>query len=384
MMKSLPGLLRSRKMIPLLVGMIGIAIGLYVTIPLLADNGWNPSTLIKFPESKPSQLAYGNQMLGDVVPAAGDGHDGKYYFMQAMDPFYLEPASHAYLLDRPSYRAQRMVYPTLAGGFGLLPPSATAWTMWAVNIIAMGIGGWLTAKLALELGLSGWFGLAFVLNPGVVVSTLIDTAEVMALLFMLAGVLYVLKERTGLAITFLTLSALTRETMILATVGVVAYLWVEKRKVSWLYAVPFVALGAWWAYLRLRLADLGGSLQDTQAIGAPFSGFIEAVEGWLDRPGMQVHIGMGVLLLVISLFIAVRAVRQRDILLSMTAGFALLAVVMAEPVWRFYFDSSRALVPIITVYVLATAASISRKGMRSATSYEPKAALHVQSTSDRA
>ena len=129
---------KSRTVVPILIGLIGIVIGLYVTVPLLAGNDWNPSTLIKFPELRPDQLAYGNEMLGEVVPAGGDGHDGKYYFMQAMDPFYLEPDSHADRSRSPVIRAQRMVYPTLAGGFGLLSPIATAWSLWIVNMIALG------------------------------------------------------------------------------------------------------------------------------------------------------------------------------------------------------------------------------------------------------
>ena len=79
---------------------------------------------------RPDELAYGEEILGDVVPSGGFGHDGKYYFMQAMDPFFMSPEDHAaYLLDRPTYRAQRMVYPTLAGGFGLLPAQAISWSL---------------------------------------------------------------------------------------------------------------------------------------------------------------------------------------------------------------------------------------------------------------
>jgi hypothetical protein len=359
-MPTLARALKSRKVVPIVVGVIGITIGLYVTIPLLAGNDWNASTLIKFPELQPDQLAYGNEMLGEVVPSGGDGHDGKYYFMQAMDPFYLEPESHAHLLDRPAYRAQRMVYPTLAGGFGLLPPVPTAWSLWIVNIAAMGIGGWLTARLAQDLGLSAWFGLAFVLNPGIVVSTLIDTAEVLALLFMLAGALFVLREQTGPAVTFLTLAALTRETMILATVGAIAFIWHEKRSVPWAYSLPFVASGVWWAYLHMRLAGIDTALQDTQAIGPPLKGFVDAMQRWLAEPGREVDLAMGVLLLVLSVSIAWRAVRHRNLLLLMTAGFSLISVLMVKEVWNFYFDASRALVPLVTVYILVSPTLLGR------------------------
>ncbi len=241
-----------------------------------------------------------------------------------------------------------------------MPPIGTAWGLWVLNVAALGIGTWLTALLAREIGVSQWFGLAFLLNPGIIVSSVIDTAEVVALTFMIAGALFVLRERTGLAVTFLTLAAMSRETMIFATIGAIAYLWHKKRSVPWVYSLPFIALGAWWLYLRVRLGGLDSSIQDTQAIGVPFNGFIEAMQRWLAEPGSEVDMAMGVLLLVLSVSIAWRAVRHRNLLLLMTAGFSLVAVLMVEQVWRFYFDASRALVPLVTMYVLASPALLRR------------------------
>ena len=168
----------SDRWVPIVVGVFATLFGMYVCISLLRPADWDPSIFVKFPEARPGEVAYGESMLGEVTPSAGDGHDGKYFFMQAMDPFYLSPDEHASHLDRPRYRAQRMVYPTLASGFGLLPAEATAWSLLLTNLAALGIGTWLTALLAKEIGISPWFGLAFLFNPGVLVATFIDTSEV--------------------------------------------------------------------------------------------------------------------------------------------------------------------------------------------------------------
>lgn len=343
--------------IPVLLALAAIGLGAIMSASLLSDNDWNPSVFVKFPEAKPVELAYGNEMLGEVVPSGGFGHDGKYYFMQAMDPFFRTPEVHAIHLDRPTYRAQRMVYPTLAGGFGLFSPTATAWNLLVVNVVALGIGTWLTSLLAKELGLSPWFGLAFLLNPGVLVSSVIDTAEVLAMLFVVAAALMLLRDRVVASAAFLTLAALSRETMLLAAIGAIAYVWHKRRRVPGVLIVPFVATGAWWVFVRARLGHLDEALQDTQALGLPFKGFFEAGEIWLSTPGSEVDLMMGVLLLASSILVAFRAVRDRTLLGLMAAGFVALAVLMVEGVWRFYFDASRALVPVITVYILTVAAS---------------------------
>jgi hypothetical protein len=343
---------RLNQLVPILIGLISLAVGLYISLPLLSGNDWDPSTLIKFPEARPEQLGYGQRMLGEVVPAGGDGHDGKYFFMQAMDPFYQQPDDHALLLDRPSYRAQRMIYPTIAGGFGLLPPLATAWSLWGVNMLALGIGGWLTARLALQLGISAWFGLAFVFNPGVLVSSIIDTADVFAMVFFIASALMLTRRRYTAGAVFLSLAALSRETMLVAAVGAIAFIWKTERKVPLIMGLPFLTSAIWWLFLRFQIGYLDTGVQDVAAIGFPFKGFYDAMVRWISRPDSSVDMMFGLILLVVSLLIVKHAWRRPSLLGYMTAGFALIAVVMVVDVWKFYFDASRALAPVFTAYVL--------------------------------
>ena len=98
------------RFIPLILGIAAVCLGWMMAASLLAENDWNPSVFIKFPEAKPTELAYGEAMLGDVIPSGGFGHDGKFYFMQAMDPFFLSPEDHAAYLDRPTVIALNAWY----------------------------------------------------------------------------------------------------------------------------------------------------------------------------------------------------------------------------------------------------------------------------------
>lgn len=345
---------QSGGLLPVLLGVVALLVGMYMSVGRLADNDWNPSVFVQFPAVDQEMLEYAEGLLGDVVTAPGMGHDGKFYFMQAMDPLFLNPGEHAAFLDRPRYRAQRMVYPTLAGVFGVLGATATAWSMIAMNLLGLGVGTWLTARLALALGTSPWFGLGFLLNPGILVASSINTADVFAMIFFVAAALTLLREKVGWAAVFLTLAALSRETMLLAAVGAALYLWLSRKSMPLVMAMPFVGAVAWWLFLRFRLAGIDDSVQDTAAAGAPFQGFVDAWSVWSENPDYLQDMLIGVVLALASLMIVVNAIRKRSVLGCMAAGFVLVAIVMIDEVWLRYFDSSRALAPVITAYILIT------------------------------
>jgi len=340
----------------LVIGLIGVGVGAFLAGRLLAENDWNPTTTIKFGEVFAEQNAYAEDLLGPIVVAPEAGHDGKFFFSQAMDPFYMEPETHAVYLDRPTYRAQRMLYPTVASLGGLLGPTATAWGLIVVNLVAMGVGTAVTARLAMEMGLSPWYGLAFLLNPGLIVEIHIDSAGLVATAALMAAVLAAMWNRPWATGGFMAAAVLARETMLLAAVGLAVYFLWQKRKAPLALALPFLAVGGWWAYVHWRLAD--GLAQDTQAIGLPLVGFIEAFQGWVSTPDRMVDLLIGLVLLFASIAVAVRAVLKPSALGLAIAPFAILALVMSEPVWGRYFDSARTLAPVLTGYALLVPAAI--------------------------
>jgi len=339
-----------------LLGLVGVVAASLLVSRLLVEYDWNPSTTIKFGEAFPEQNAYAEELLGPIVVAPQAGHDGKFFFSQAMDPFYLEPEIHAIYLDRPSYRAQRMLYPTVASLGGVLEATPSAWGLIVVNVLAMGTGTAFTALVAIEMGLSRWFGLAFLLNPGLIVVLFIDGAGILAFAGLMAAVYFVLKDRLWPAAGFLTIAVLSRETMLIGAAGLALFVLWKQRRVPWILAYPVVAVGVWWLYVHWRLQE--GLAQDTQALGLPFVGFFEAFGRWLDTPGSTIDLLIGTILIVISLAVLVRSVRSPTALGWAVGGFALLGIMLSEPVWFRYFDSSRALAPVLTAYLLLVPASI--------------------------
>ena len=335
------------------LGVVAIAFSGFIVVRLLAAHDFNPTTTIKFGEVFPDQNRYAEGLLGEIVVAPMAGHDGKYFFVQAVDPFYLEPNVHALYLDRPSYRAQRMAYPTLASLGGLLPPRATAWGLIIVNLMGMVVGTIYTGLVADRMGLSWLFGIAFLLNPGLLVDLMIDGAGVLAMAGLMAGIYYVLDDRIWPAAAALSVSALARETMLIAVFGLGAFLLYRKRKLEYRLSLPLAAVAVWWLYVHWRLDE--GLSQDTQALGLPFVGFARAFQGWLATPGNTIDLVIACALLVTSIVLVIRSVRTPTALGWAVSGFAVLGTMLSEPVWRSWFDSSRALAPVLTAFILLAA-----------------------------
>ena len=334
-----------------LVGALGSVLIVYLAGVLLLGSNWNPTIFIKFDEVTPALQEYGERQFEDIVYAGGEGHDGKYFFVQASDPFYLEPDQNAFLLDRPTYRAQRMLYPMLAGGFGLFPPYLTAWSLLIANVLAAGVGTFLTARVAEAMGLSPLFGLAFVVNPAVFVSAIIDTAEVFAMTFLMAAILMVIRRRPLGAAAFFALSALSKETMLVCVVGWVVYEFFGKRRLRWEMAIPFMAVGAWWLYLRVRLDHL--PTEGVEPLGRPFEGFMDALPDWLSQPALGNDFAIALALSFICLFLLSQALVRRSLIPLLGAGFTLVAIIMVREVWLSYFDVTRGLTPLVTLFFLA-------------------------------
>ena len=234
---------------------VSLLIGVGLSVRVLAAADFEITTFLAFGEDAVEITQYAEDVLGERVQVrAAQGHDGKFFFLQAMDPLYLEPGEHSVFLDRPVYRAQRMLYPLVAGVGGLLPARAVPWSMVLVNVLAIGWGGLGTARLAARYGASPWWGLAFPLNVGMLAEFVISGAGIVAFAAAVWGVLALEEDRPGLAATWLTASVLAREAMLLFVVGAAFQRWRRTRQIPvGLVSAPVLAVLAWAGYLRLRL-----------------------------------------------------------------------------------------------------------------------------------
>lgn len=332
------------------VAIVGFLFSSLIAVRVLWETDWDATVFVAFGEEAIPTREYAEARLGEIYVRPAQGHDGKFFFVQSNDPWVLDPEQNAQVLDRPLYRSQRMLYPVLAGGAGLFGPETVVWAMLVVNLLAMGVGTWVTSQIAMDMGGSPWWGLAFALNLGFISEINIGGAGVIAAAAAFAAVLMFMRDRTTAGVGFLVLAALSREAMLLAAAGTALWLWLaNRRKVAVLTAVvPGVVVAIWAVYLRLRIG--GGTVtSQVQEIGWPFAGFVEAFESWVGDP---LNLAVGVAMMLLFVVYTKRVLSARHLVGWAFVGFVLLGILFTEQVWHSYFDITRAVGPIITSFVL--------------------------------
>jgi hypothetical protein len=334
----------------LLIGVIALILASIYAIQVLADADWDATVFVGLGEDAEEIRAYAEDRLGPVQLRPQLGHDGRFFFVQANDPWILSPEDNAYILDRPLYRSQRMFYPSLAGGFGTFGPEAIVWAMLLVNLVAMGFGAWAVAEIAVVIGRSTWWGLAFPLNLGFISELGVGGAGIVAGAAAFGALALLMKGNTWAAVVLLTVAALSREVMLVVAAGAAFYLWrrEEKGRARVVVGMPLGAVVGWAFYLRLRMGFDSG-LAELQEVGIPFVGLVDAFESWVNDP-LDLIVGVTVLL-VLGLFV-VRAILHDNLIAWAFIGFVPLTMMLTEQVWHSYFDITRAVAPVLTAFVL--------------------------------
>jgi len=333
------------------VGSVALVLATVAAIRLLAVSGWDPTAFTAFGEDSVEITSYAEEKLGrEVRTRVLQGHDGKFFFVLANDPLLLEPDENAAVLDRQRYRSQRILYPLLAGGAGILPPGVVVWALIGINVVALGVGSWAVAGIAMKHGVSPWWGLGFALNVGLLSELYIDGAGILAFALVCVGALALEHDRLGPAAIAFAGAALTREVM-LAFVGFVAVFWlIRKRAIPWLVVLPAaMAVSAWALYVRIRVPAVEGVDQVKEITLVPFSGLIEAVTS-----GRAVSVDLVLMFLFVCLMVLVpvRAWKSDVYLTWGAVGFAVLAPFLTVFVWQKSWDISRALAPLVTAFLL--------------------------------
>jgi len=226
----------------------------------------------------PAQLPHG-------MPVARTyGYDGQFFYRLALNPFNFHQTAYGITMDRP-YRYMRIGYPMLTWLVSLGQHFLVPVMLVAVNIAAIGALGYLGALFAAAGGRHALAGLLLPAYFGLITSLARDTAEPLAAVCLLAGLLAVRGRRPVLAAALLAYGALTRET-VLAAVAAIAIMRVVgilrgqarpgRDDLAWV--VPAVAFAAWEVVVKAATGSIPLLADSGRNAGAPFIAPLEALK----------------------------------------------------------------------------------------------------------
>jgi len=272
------------------IAVAGMVPAVLVSWLILHNNGYDPTIFLRVGIGGPRQATEISDILGRPIPVVGGyGHDGKFFFFQAMDPLLFNPDGPASFLGRPIYRSQRIAYPFIASGGGIVPATWLPWTLLLTNIVTFSVGSVATARLAMNRGGSRWVGLVFAVNLAAIVELGVGSGGVVALAAAAVGIAYLDQERVAPAVVSLAVSALAREAMVLFAFGVALARWRSTGKLP----LPFLWVPAsvvtWGWYVRWRI-DEGSGADEVIELSLPFVGFFEAAQRWSFEPENSINL----------------------------------------------------------------------------------------------
>lgn len=286
---------------------VTLVAAIYLTVVVAANDG------------DPMALATIGTRYSEGDPDGSEGYDGQFAYYIARDPL-----NGWQQCDVPAYRYQRILYPVLARLLALGRESLIPYTLLLLNLIALGMGTWLTERILIRYRMSRWYAVTYGLYAGQLMSVRLDLNEPLAHALVQAAILAAERARwsernapdgSGLAwaTLFFVLAALAKETTLVYVGGYLLFLFARRhwRRLIGLalgVGMPFLA---WQAVLWAWLGSPGIGSGGAGATGwelLPFRGLWSVAEIDLRVLGLLalVMVPLAVIPSLLSLWAAVR------------------------------------------------------------------------------
>ena len=304
------------------------------------------------------------------------GYDGQFYYRLALNPFNWHQTAYGITMDH-NYRYTRIGYPVVAWILSLGQHHLVPTVLVVVNLICIGIVGWLGGMFARESGRHALWGLLFVAYFGLVISIGRDTSEPLADACMLGGLLAYRHSRYVLAALLIAYGVITNEPILIAAAAIGLtrlYEMYRRRARPGMADLVWVLPGA--AYVVLQGIEhvvvkgkAGGVADATANLTLPFKALVPAVYRDIHRLSWT-HLGMYDINLIEFIALATVVVAGLLVLRSTTApvhervafvGFVLVEMVLASgQFWDSVFGDGRTYIDaflLAVIMLLATPAT---------------------------
>jgi hypothetical protein len=172
-----------------------------------------------------------------LVPT-NQAFDGQFYYRIAAAPFSAAHTAAGVTFDG-SFRWARWLYGAIAYGISGGHQNAVPWALLITNLVALTALGVIGGGLARGMDRHAAWGLVIPLWAGFAYSLSLDTSEIVACTFMLGGFWALRNKRWLLCTALFVCAVVTRETTVIAPVGVViasGWVYLHGRRSSSLHA----------------------------------------------------------------------------------------------------------------------------------------------------
>jgi hypothetical protein len=311
------------------------------------------------------------------------GYDGQFYYRLALNPFNWHKTAYGITMDS-NYRYTRIGYPLVAWIGSLGQHHLVPTVLVVVNLICVGIIGWLGGKFARESGRHALWGLLFAGYFGLVISVGRDTAEPLADACMLGGLLAYRHSRYVLAALLVAYGVITNEPVLVLAVAIALtrlYMMYRRQARPGAADLVWVLPGA--AYVVLQgiehfvVKGKAGGLADVkQNFTLPFQAMAPALVRDF-RLMSWTHLGMYDINLIEFIALAAFVIAGLLVLRSTTApvhervafaGFVLVEMVIASgQFWDSVFGDGRTYIDAFLLAVIMLLATPARSGVTSGT-----------------
>jgi hypothetical protein len=201
-----------------------------------------------------------------------EGYDGQVYHLIAHDP-WMSKGSRSAIAGAP-FRYQRIFVPALAWTVAL---GEDRWIHRAYYAVILGfafLGVYWLALIAMRVGLSPAWGLAFALAPATIVSIDRMTVDIALAALVCGFALYVGRIPAWRVAVLLACGALTRETALPITAGYALYLITRRQfRGAMLMVASALPAAAWFVYV----GGMESSPVTAYGTWIPLAGFIERI-----------------------------------------------------------------------------------------------------------
>jgi hypothetical protein len=230
----------------------------------LSINGWDPVGL--------AELGTRYQ-IGEID--GSEGYDGQFAYYIASN---LNPDEVSTQLDVPAYRYQRILYPLLARLLAIGQQEWIPWSLILLNICSLILGTAILCKFLTSLQTPVRYSLIFGLWAGLLIGVGTDLYEPMAYALVVAALYAHYQKKQGLSSLLLTLSFLTKETVIPFWSAIVLATILQKKGLRNIFIsiLPGILYALWQIWLFLEFDSFGlvsGGAMATSFEWIPYGGF---------------------------------------------------------------------------------------------------------------